>query len=153
MAYRRLQNDRFVDDVTGIVYEDRPGIGLVAVGDASGAAYVSPGQLANERNAGTSNQYGVSVPECNYTICSADTNVSTSAPALLFGVTVTVATATNVIEIRDATAAGAGTVVLSIPAGTAVGTYYPCNGIKCNTGLYCDHTGTGTVRIDWRPQA
>lgn len=41
MAYRRLQNDRFVDDATGIVYEDRPGIGLVAVGDASGAARVS----------------------------------------------------------------------------------------------------------------
>lgn len=41
MAYRRLQNDRFVDDATGIVYEDRPGIGMVAVGTASGAALVS----------------------------------------------------------------------------------------------------------------
>lgn len=41
MAYRRLQNDFFVDDVTGIKYENRPGIGMVAVGDASGAASVT----------------------------------------------------------------------------------------------------------------
>jgi len=41
MAYRRLQNDFFVDDVTGIKYEDRPGIGMVAVGDASGATLVA----------------------------------------------------------------------------------------------------------------
>lgn len=117
-----------------------------------GAAHVEPTTGAAERNIGTVNQYGVGVDECEYTVCAADTNVSNSTPALLFGVTVLVVTATNVIEIRDATAAAGGTVVLSIPASTAVGTHFPCNGIKLNTGLYCDHTGTGTVRIDWRAQ-
>jgi hypothetical protein len=153
MAYVRLEKNQFVDDATGIVYEWRgTTLGMVAV-DVNGAAVVAPEQAAHERNPGTSNQYGASVPECNYTVCAADTNVSDSVPALLFGVTVTVVTAAGVIEIRDATAAAGGTVVLSIPAATPVGTYYPCNGIKLNTGLYCDHTGTGTVRIDWRPQA
>ncbi len=108
--------------------------------------------LASERNIGTANQYGVGVDECEYDIVSADSDVSSSTPALLFGVTVIAATASNVIEIRDATSAGSGTVVLSIPASTAIGTYYPCNGIKLDTGLFVDFTGTGTLRIDWRLQ-
>ena len=41
MAYIRLQNDRFVDDATGIVYEDRGSVlGMVAVG-TDGAAHVT----------------------------------------------------------------------------------------------------------------
>jgi len=41
MAYQRIQNDLFVDDATGIVYEHHPGVGMVAVRDASGAARVT----------------------------------------------------------------------------------------------------------------
>jgi len=108
--------------------------------------------LASERNPGTSNEYGVGVPESVYALCAADTDVGASSPALLFGVTVIVATATDVIEIRNSSAAAVGDVVLSIPASTAIGTYFPCNGIKMDAGLYADFTGTGTIRIDWRPQ-
>ena len=119
----------------------------------SGVDYVEPTQLANERNVGTANQYGVGVDECNYASVAADTNISTSAPALLFGVLVTAATATNVIEIRDATAAAGGTVVLSIPASTAIGTFYDLKGAKLNTGIFADFTGTGTIVVLWRPQS
>jgi len=68
------------------------------------------------------------------------------------GVLVTVVTAAGVIEIRDSTAAGAGTVVLSIPAGTTVGTYWDFQGALLNTGLYADFTGTGTLILLWKLQ-
>ena len=115
-------------------------------------ANTSPAQDSGERNPGTANQYGVGNPESEYALVTADTDVSTSAAATLYGVTVIVATATNVIEIRNSTSAGAGDVVLSIPASAAVGTYYECNGVMMDTGLYADFTGTGTLRIDWRAQ-
>lgn len=118
----------------------------------NGAASVEPRTLAGERNIGTSNQYNVGVDECNYASVTADTDISTSSPGLLFGVLVTAATATDVIEIRDATAAGAGTVVLSIPASTAAGTFYDLKGAKLNTGIYADFTGTGTIVVLWRAQ-
>lgn len=118
----------------------------------NGAGHTTPRTLAGERNIGTSNQYTVGVDECNYASVTADADISTSSPGLLFGVLVTAATATDVIEIRDATAAGAGTVVLSIPASTAAGTFYDLKGAKLNTGIYADFTGTGTIVVLWRAQ-
>ena len=109
--------------------------------------------IAGERNAGSAaNNYLASVDECNYASVTADTDISSSAAGLLVGVLVTVATAADVIEIRDATAAGAGTVVLSIPASAAIGTFYDLKGAKLNTGIYADFTGTGTIVVLWRAQ-
>lgn len=147
--------DTWIESDTGdeFVFDGNGSLGSWVQTSTGGAnnAYET-GEFAHERNAGTVNQYGVGVPESEYAIVTADTDVSSSSPALLFGVTVVVVTATNVIEIRDSTSAGAGTVVLSIPAATAVGTYFPCNGILMDTGLYADFTGTGTLRLDWRLQ-
>lgn len=121
--------------------------------DQSGNLKVSLGTAtAGERNADGADPYAIATPESEYALVTADTDVSSGSAALLFGVTVIVATATNVIEIRDSASAGTGSVVLSIPASTAIGTYYPCNGIRMDTGLYADFTGTGTLRIDWRLQ-
>jgi hypothetical protein len=120
--------------------------------DSDGNDYQDIGKLAAERNVGTSNEYNASVPECNYASVTADTDISTSAASLLLGVLVTADTATNVIEIRDATAAGAGTVVVSIPSGTTAGTFYDLKGAKLNTGIFADFTGTGTIVVLWRPQ-
>jgi len=118
----------------------------------NGDMYVEPTQLAGERNPGTSGQYAVGVDECDYASVTSDTDISSSQPGLLFGVLVTVATATDVIEIRDSNSAGAGTVVLSIPATTAAGTFYDLKGAKLNTGIYADFTGTGTIVVLWREQ-
>lgn len=118
-----------------------------------GAAHsFEQGLIAGERNPDSVSGFLAAVPECNYASVTADTDISSSAPGLLLGVLVTAATATNVIEIRDANAAGAGTVVLSIPASTAIGTFYDLKGAKLNTGIYADFTGTGTIVVLWRAQ-
>ena len=71
----------------------------------------------------------------------------TTRRAELKGVMVTVATATDVIEIENGSG---GDVVLSIPASTGAGTYYECNNIDLISGIYVDFTGTGTIRVDYR---
>ena len=84
---------------------------------------------------------------CRATSCAADRLIG-GVGTTFHGCVVTVVTATNVIEIRDAAAAGEGTVLLSIPASTAVGTIYTMPApIRCQTGLFVDHTGTGTVVV------
>ena len=78
---------------------------------------------------------------------TADTAVKASA-GVYYGYTVTTATATNIIEIRDATSAGTGVVIDVIPTGTAAGTTKNlATGITCTTGVYADFTGTGTIIV------
>lgn len=80
---------------------------------------------------------------------TADALVKTGA-CTYRGFRVTTSTATAAIEIRDATAAGAGTVIDVIPSGTTAGTRIePTTGITCETGLYVDYAAgaTGTVVI------
>lgn len=86
-----------------------------------------------------------------YVSKTADAQVGVAGPCLYYGYTITAATATNVIEIRDSSSAGAGTVLDSIAASTAIGTTksYPY-GIYCATGLYIDFTGTGTVVVHYQ---
>lgn len=111
--------------------------------------------FANERNAGTLNQYGVGVDECEYHAwATADNDVQVSAdPALVFGVLVTVATAGGVINIEDGTD-DTGTVVLSIPASTAIGAFFDLKGAKFNTGVFIDDaSSSGSVVVFWRKQA
>lgn len=122
-------------------------------GSTDGAKHTEPNQLAGERNIGTSNQYFASVPECNYhPFATADNDtIITSSPALLFGVLVTAAT-TGAIEIRDGTTA-AGALVLTIPTGTAIGTFFEMKGGKCNDGLFIDDASTvGSLNVMWRDQ-
>jgi hypothetical protein len=80
---------------------------------------------------------------------TADALVKTGT-AVYRGYTVTAATATANIEIRDATAAGAGTVIDVIESGSAIGTQVEKSvGINCETGIYVDYgaSATGTVVI------
>lgn len=84
--------------------------------------------------------------KCLYNNATADELIKTGA-GVLYGYIVTVATAANVIELRDAVAAGAGTVLISIPASTAVGIYALPAGVSFSTGLYADFTGTGTINV------
>jgi hypothetical protein len=83
----------------------------------------------------------------NYDVVSADTLIKSGA-GLLYGVLVTALTATNIITIRNGLT-DTGDIVLSIPSGTAVGTYYECNGITLDTGIYAAFTGTGTICVHW----
>ncbi len=144
-SFNKYWNPTGGDDGSG-GWEDNEG--------SDGNARVNLGTtLSGERNEGTPNQYFASVGEWNYTICTGDV-VITENPALIHHVIVTVATATDIIEIRDASSAGTGTVVDTIPAGTAVQTKYEFEGYKFNTGLVIDFaaTATGTVRVAWRDQ-
>lgn len=81
---------------------------------------------------------------------TADTLVKTG-PCVYYGYQVTVATAGGVIQVRDSVAAASGTVIGTIATGTAVGQYPTPAGIFCETGLYCDFTGTGTVVLLFQP--
>jgi hypothetical protein len=65
------------------------------------------------------------------------------------GYRVTVATAAGTIDIRDATSAGSGTIIDTIPATTAAGTRVDnAVGVICETGIYVDYNGaTGTVVV------
>lgn len=112
-----------------------------------GSVGVSPQQLANERNIGTSNQYGASVEEWNYTIWAHDDGdtIISSAPALLKAVIV-VSALTGDVGVRDGTTA-AGTLLYTASADKD---FY---GIKCNTGIFADDNATaGSVMFVWRPQ-
>jgi hypothetical protein len=91
----------------------------------------------------------------DYTMPKATHSAAITADALVKtgqgtyrGFTVTVVTAVGTIDIRDATAAGAGTIIDTIPAATAAGTRVEKQvGVVCETGIYVDYNGgaTGTV--------
>ena len=73
-----------------------------------------------------------------------------SGPCVYRGFTITTATATAAIDVRDATSAGSGTVIDTIPATTAAGTRIEKTvGVTCETGLYVDYgaSATGTVVV------
>ena len=66
------------------------------------------------------------------------------------GFTITTVTAVGIIEIRDAVAAGAGTVIDTIPVATAAGTRVEKQvGVICETGIYVDFAAgaTGTLNV------
>lgn len=92
------------------------------------------------------------MPKANHSAAiTADALVKTGQ-AVYRGFTVTVATATAVIDIRDGVAAAGGVVIDTIPAGTAAGTRVEKTvGIVCETGLYVDYaaTATGTVILHY----
>jgi hypothetical protein len=78
---------------------------------------------------------------------AADTLVRTG-PSTYRGFTITVVTAVGTIDIRDGVAAGGGTIIDTIPIGTAAGTRVQNSvGVTCETGLFVDFNGgaTGTL--------
>lgn len=83
----------------------------------------------------------------HYAVASADGLVKQGI-GTYHGYIITVVTAVGAIDIRDAVAAGAGTIIDTIPSGTAAGSYkYLCDGIALSTGLFVDFGAgaTGTV--------
>ena len=110
--------------------------------------------FAGERNVGTSNHYDVGVDECNYHawVTATGDEIVASTPQLVFGVLVTVTTAAGAIEIRDGIDA-TGTLVLTIPAAAAAGTFYELKGAKFNSGVFIDDASTsGSLTLLLRRQ-
>lgn len=88
-------------------------------------------------------------PACKYTNATADALIKTGK-GVVYGIVVTGALSAATVDIRDAVAAGAGTVLFTIAASATVGTtiLFPV-GIQFNTGLYADFGGTGTINVLW----
>ena len=82
--------------------------------------------------------------------CSSDTLVKTG-PGLYRGLSVTAALNGQVLQIRDATSAGTGTVIHTIAASSGVGMYSLPMSIPFTLGLYVDFhaSGTGTVVVPY----
>lgn len=77
---------------------------------------------------------------------TADGQVGSAGPCIYYGHIVTTALSAAVINVRDATSAGTGTIIDIIAASAAAGVKnYPTAGIYCATGCYADFAGTGTV--------
>ena len=77
---------------------------------------------------------------------TADGQIGVAGPCIYYGHVVTTALSAAVVNVRDATAAGAGTILDIIAASAAAGVknILPV-GIYCATGCYADFAGTGTV--------
>jgi hypothetical protein len=80
------------------------------------------------------------------TSLSADGQIGAAGPCVFYGYLVTTIVGAGVINIRDATSAGTGTIIEIVAAAAAVGTQeiYPV-GIYCANGCYADFASTGTV--------
>lgn len=104
-------------------------------------------QLAGERNPGDSNQYGVSVGECNITNVGeneTDSAVSVGAPALCFGVIMETGQS-GAIVLKDS-----ATTVLSITPGANASV--DLKGAKFDTSLVVTTAASAACVILWRPQ-
>lgn len=86
-----------------------------------------------------------------YAVCTSDTLVY-SGPCIYGGVKVNVALSAHALPIRDAIAAGAGNIIDSLAASSAIGTQRE-GPIICNTGLFVDFdaSGTGTIVVLYQP--
>ena len=87
-------------------------------------------------------------PAVKYEQATADELIKTGA-GVFYGVIVTTALSAAVVEIRDATSAGGGTVIATLPASSAIGTKIDFGGmgVRFNTGLYAAFAGTGTITV------
>jgi hypothetical protein len=84
---------------------------------------------------------------------TADGQIGAASAGYYLGYLVTAALSAAVINVRDAIAAGAGTIVDIIPASAAAGVQVNLPYAKyCPTGVYADFAGTGTVTFFyWQP--
>lgn len=75
-----------------------------------------------------------------------DGQVGSAGPCIYYGYLVTTALSAAVINVRDATAAGTGTILDIIAASAAAGVQVNLPfGKYCASGCYADFAGTGTV--------
>lgn len=109
-------------------------------------------QLLNEIGVTINDLVDDVMPRANHSAAlTADTLVRTGK-SIYRGFTVTVITAVGAIDIRDATSAGTGVVIDTIPAATAAGTRVEKQvGRICEVGLYVDFAAgtTGTIVVDY----
>lgn len=83
---------------------------------------------------------------CRAVSLTADGQVGAAGPCYYLGHIVTTALSAAVVNVRDAIAAGSGTIVDIIAASAAAGVKnLPPAAIYCATGCYADFGGTGTV--------
>lgn len=110
-------------------------------------------RLANERNPGTSNEYGVGVDESNGTVWAhddGDTQV-TEVPALVFGVYCNANMTGAGTTLRNGTTAS-GDALVVLPA-LSQGDYIQLPGVKFNNGIFIEDSSTGgNITVFWRPQ-
>ena len=148
--------NKFLETDTGDVYEYSGSSWIKLI--ESGAVISEPNQIAHERNIGTANQYGVGVPECNATVIDVSvtsTDVSSSVPALLFGIYINDRVTVEAVGFHDGTG---GTELITVPVGAAfefgfTGSFLPLPGIKFNTALFVEATSAvGNITVCWRPQ-
>ena len=86
---------------------------------------------------------------CTYKAATGDVAIKAS-PGVYYGYIVTVATAVGAIDIRDSLTAGGGTVIDTIPSGTAAGSRQVMHtGITCSAGVFADYAAgtTGTIQV------
>lgn len=77
---------------------------------------------------------------------TADGQIGIAGPCIYYGCIVTSALGAGVINIRDATAAGTGTIVDIVAASAAAGIEKARPfGVYCANGAYADFASTGTV--------
>lgn len=114
---------------------------------------LSLADLAHERNSGTSNQFGVGVPEC--TVTRADVGQTetliTNAPCLVFGLIGNDGNTGDSV-LRDAAAvSGGSTPVINAQVGEGVSTNL--FGAKFNNGLtIVGDDAAHDVTVFWRAQ-
>ena len=119
----------------------------------SGAAHAyEQGLIAGERNPDSATAgYQVTVPETTATVVDVSTNsvsVSGDAPALLLGIYVNTAIATEAVGLHDGTG---GTEVITLPIAAAAGSYLEFPGGKFTTSIYVENTNaTGSITVFWR---
>ena len=82
---------------------------------------------------------------CKAVSLTGDGQVGSAGPCIYYGHMVTTALSAAVINVRDATAAGTGTIIDIIAASAAAGvTKNLSAGVYCASGCYADFAGTGT---------
>lgn len=119
--------------------------------DASGLAAMAVilrEAFAQERNIGTSNQFGVGVDECNITHIDAsqtDVAVSSGVPAMIFGIIMD-SGQTGVVTVKDDTTTVSAP---AIPSGASPSMDF--KGAKCNTSLVVSTAASAACAILWRP--
>lgn len=80
------------------------------------------------------------------TSLTADGQVGVAGPCIYYGYFVTTALSAAVINVRDATSAGSGTIIDIVAASAAAGVKNQLPiGVYCANGCYADFAGTGTV--------
>lgn len=141
--------NKFLETDTGDFYE-YSGTSWIKLVE-SGAIIAEPNQLAQERNIGTSNQYGVGVPECNATVLDGTVAVAVSSnvASLVFSILIiTTGTTATIVGVDDQLGAPKSIVLTSSAASQA----FDLNGMKVDTTFTVTASVDDDVVVFWREQ-